>query len=175
MSDLDAWGMTLDGDDAPRIGASTEILQKALALNPALRGQLGEDGTLVAPATTTKGAALAHGRSLTDVVRDLKASLDEQRKAIATERAALDRKERELRPAICAKMIDALLAIDPNMTSPKTAYLLSQERAFLDAVGFSTQRLVERESQPGAGRAPPKRNLDQTPRAIAPKPCRGPW
>jgi hypothetical protein len=131
-------------------------VQKAIALNPSLRAQVADAGSLIerlgeakADGPAVKGQKSAAPRSLTDVVRDLKASLDEQRKAIAVERAALDKRDRELRPVVCEQLIDAVLAIDPNMTSPKTAYLLQQERAFLDAIGFSTQRLVERESRRG--------------------------
>lgn len=156
---LAAWDDAFGEAEAPKIGANRELLRKALALNPGLRDQ-GMSSTkaldeLVA-ATVGKSTAKAGGkqpapasgpRTLTETVRDLKRELEEAKKAIAQERAALDQRERALKPAICERFIDAVLAIDPNMTSPKTAFLLNQEKVFLDGVGFNTQKLVERESR----------------------------
>ncbi len=51
----------------------------------------------------------------------------------------------QLKGAACDRFIDAMLAIDPNMTSPKTNVVLQSEKAFLDQIGFSPQRLLERE------------------------------
>ncbi|MCC6806351.1 MAG: hypothetical protein IT381_02915 [Deltaproteobacteria bacterium] len=158
--DLDAWDDAMGEAEAPKIGANKELLRKAMALNPALRNgavdstvlldqlQQAKSGQAVKGAPGQKGQAVPNdARSLTEVVRELKQELEEKKKAIAAERAALDQRERELRPALCDRFIDAVLDIDPNMTSPKTAYLLKQEKPFLDNVGFNTQKLVERESK----------------------------
>lgn len=158
--DMNAWDDALDDSKAPQVGASKEMLRKALALNPAMR-KLVPDSTVLLeriesakrgkPMPTEAAAivpsASAAPNNLTDVLRLLRSDLDEQKKAIAAERALLDQREKALLPALCDRMIDAVLAIDPNMTSPKTAFILKQEKPFLDAIGFSTQKLVERESR----------------------------
>ena len=158
--DINAWDDTLEEKQAPQIGANKEMLRKAMALNPALRAE-GIDSTMLldrlqaaksgkplpTAAKPAAGAPAAPGRTLTDVVRELKAELDAKSRAIAAERAALDQREKALRPELCTRFIDAVLAVDPNMTSPKTAYLVTHEKAFLDAVGFTPQKLVERESR----------------------------
>ena len=151
---LQAWDDELEEKAAPNLGANRELVRKVMALNPSLRETSDSSAALdrlqlakYMAAKTTQAAAGPEARNLTETVSALKTELDGKAKAIASERAALDQRERELRPDVCGRFIDALLKIDPNLTSPKTEYILRQEKSFLDGIGFSMQKLVECEAR----------------------------
>jgi hypothetical protein len=148
--DLDAWGEGLAENNAPAIGANKELIRKAMQLNPALRNAAMTSTEVLNQLAGAKPAAVpavAAARSLTDVVADLRKEREERKRAIAAQRAQLEKEERELDPLLCERFIDAVLAVDPHMTSLKTAHIMQQEKALLDAIGFSAQKLVAREAK----------------------------
>lgn len=110
------------------------------------------------PAT---GAAAPTGLSLLETIQAAKkahqkeqAELAEQAKELNAElqkvQARVQKLNDERKAAAarrCDEVISRLLSIDPDMTSPKTKLVLESEKSFLNEVGFSPAKVLEREKQ----------------------------
>jgi hypothetical protein len=99
------------------------------------------------PVTLMQAIAAAKSRISDEQKRisAAQAELSAQRKELDDKLKALEQEQRALATTVCDAFIDQLQAIDPNMTSPKTNVVLKSEAVFLKSIGFSLDRVVERE------------------------------
>lgn len=149
---LGDWEAKLEDKNAPAIGVNKEMLRKALALNPSLRqGQSSTDmmaaiqqGHREKPVAGAAPRASGPKRTLADTVLKLKEEFGTEHKRLKAEIAALQAQEKALAPRICDRVVDAVMAIDPNMTSPMTQELMADERMFFTSIMFSAKKVLEK-------------------------------
>jgi len=161
------WNQFLEGDEK-KLGLSKDVVRKLREMNPALKdGSSTEDflknvrsqvksgpsssvarapgaASPVGVKTGPGAAAVAPGDLLT-AVSALKLAHDQQNLKLDEEMKKLVAQQRSNRDLTCERLLDAVLDIDPGLTSPKSNFVLSQEKKFLDSVGFSMEKLVERQ------------------------------
>ncbi len=151
-------------EDEQRLGVSKDVLRKLMQMNPNLRGDRTTDDLLqqvknmkpqtAAPrpvnpssAATAAQTPPAGNGDVLDVVLEARAQLDRETKRIEAELKRLQDERAAFQQKLLGKLIDRCLAIDPGLTSPKSQYVLQAEKAFLDKLGFSMQKLVDRQKQ----------------------------
>ncbi|MCC6808486.1 MAG: hypothetical protein IT381_13760 [Deltaproteobacteria bacterium] len=133
---------------AAAIGVDLETMRKLLAVNPALRGAGDSTQDVLqrvrgkASATESKAAAAPPAQDFFLATQALEQRFRGERKRLQQAKLALEAEERALIPATLAAFYDSLLAVDPNLTSPKTQYTLKKMQAFLHELGFSMDGLV---------------------------------
>lgn len=154
-------------DGAPTAKDSPDHIKKLLKMNPAMK-PVGMDTNQAAEnllgamqqAKQFKAAQQApQNASLVQLLDNVRTwmkqeqtQLNQTEKDLQAEIAGLQKKlgenakrKTELQSAACERFMDAMLAVDPNMTSPKTNVVLQSEKSFLDQIGFSPQKLMEHE------------------------------
>ncbi len=136
-----------------RATVKSEPKPAAAASKPAAQTLVSAPNKPVTPAP-----AKALPKDLLDALFAQKQSLDEKSQALESElkrlqeeQKALQEEQKALRSQVCEAFIADCLAIDPGLTSPKSQYVLSQEKAFLDSIGFSVARLVEQQRKAKGG------------------------
>jgi hypothetical protein len=161
-------------DDDKQLGVSKDVLRKLMQMNPTLRGgqstedlmksvksTLGQSGSAgqtaaapkaVAPAPKTVTAAPKTTASapkavadVLDVVTNARAEFERETQRFEAELKKLKTERDALVSRLCLGVIDQCLAIDPNLLSPKTQLVLKDEKAFLDKIGFTVQKMIERQ------------------------------
>jgi len=156
-----SWNDLAEGDDQ-RLGVSKDVLRKLMQMNPNLRGgkstedlmrqvksQINDgpksvDGT----ARPTGGSAVSAPKGdVLDAVIATKADFDTQMKRFDAEQKRIQEERAAYQQKALLALIDNCLAVDPGLTSPKTQYVLQQEKPFLDKLGFSMQKLIERQQK----------------------------
>lgn len=155
VNDADAWGAELDGKDAPSVGVNREMLRKALALNPSLKKHATTNdimNQLDAAQSQRTVAQPDEPRSTapTDLVEGLttiRARTQEDRKRLKEEIAKLQAQEKTLLPRALDRVIDMIIAIDPNMVSVQTTELLKMEAVFLNEIGFTPRKVIDKKMQ----------------------------
>lgn len=150
-----AWGAEFDGkEDAPAVGVNKEMLRKALKLNPAMRDNANTADVMkilekasaqrtVAQPQAEQGAK-APPRDLVSGLVQYKDRHVEEKKRLQAELAAIQKQIAELSPRTLDRVMELFLAIDPNMTSVTTQEMLKMEGQFLNEIGFSPKKLIER-------------------------------
>ena len=152
----DEWGSTLDGREAPAIGVNEDMLRKAIALNPSIKQ--GKDTVDImkelsaAQASRTvaqpqQEAPKAKPKDIVEFVLSAKEKYESERKRITAEKQKLDQEEKQLAPKLVERMIDVMLELDPNMTSPQTQEMLKMQAGFFNVIGFSARKVIERKMQ----------------------------
>ncbi|MCC6806642.1 MAG: hypothetical protein IT381_04405 [Deltaproteobacteria bacterium] len=151
--DEEAWGGQIEDNDAPAAGVSKEILRKARQVNPQLASQ-GSTTELFtkmkdaqAQGPVDKKAAAAGPAPTADfdaIFEGAKTSYKENRQRIEGEIARLQKEHAQVPQVTLETIMDALIAIDPNMTSPQTQEILKSEAAFLTLIGFSVRKVMDR-------------------------------
>ena len=155
VDDADAWGAELDGKDAPAVGVNREMLRKALSLNPALKKHATTNdimNQLDAAQAQRTVATPDEPRSTapTDLVEGLttiRQRTQEDRKRLKEDIAKLQAQEKSLLPRALDRVIDMIIALDPNMTSVQTTELLKMEAVFLNEIGFSPRKVIDKKMQ----------------------------
>lgn len=152
--EADEWGKALDGREAPAIGANEDMLRKALAVNPALKqGKKTTDilqdikaaqsaRTVAAPAAAD--AQKPKAKDIVEFFLQAKERYEADKKRLIAERHKIEAEEKALAPKLVERMIEVMLELDPNMTSPQTQEMLKMEAQFLAMVGFSARKVIER-------------------------------
>lgn len=164
------WNQFLEGDEK-KLGLSKDVVRKLREMNPALKdGSSTEDflknvRSQVKSGPTSPAVARAPGAAspvgvktgpltphaaptagdLLTAVAALKLAHDQENLKLDEEMKRLVAQQRANKDTTCAKLLDAVLDIDPGLTSPKSNFVLAQEKKFLDGVGFSMEKLVERQ------------------------------
>lgn len=152
----DEWGAALDGREAPAIGVNEDMLRKAIALNPSIKG--GKDTTDIVQQLTKAQAARtvaapsaepakAKPRDIVEFFLQAKEKYDADKKRIVEEKKKLEAEERALAPKVVDRMVEVMLELDPNMTSPQTQEILKMQAPFLATIGFSARKVIERKMQ----------------------------
>ncbi len=151
----------LAAEDEQRLGVSKDVLRKLMQMNPNLRGGKTTEDLMrqvkstintspppakqgVSPAAKSSVSAPAKGDVL-DAVLAARADFEQHMKRFEAEQKRLLDERSAYQQKALLKLIDECLAVDPGLTSPKSQYVLQQEKAFLDKLGFSMQKLVERQ------------------------------
>jgi hypothetical protein len=158
----------LASEDEERLGVSKDVLRKLMQMNPKLRGGASTEDLMRQVKTTMKGAEPTPAQSaqkpapqksplsaqsggqkgdVLDAVLEARTDFDAQMKRFDAELKKLQDERVAYQQKLLLKLIDECLAIDPGLTSPKSQYVLQQEKAFLDKLGFSMARLIERQKQ----------------------------
>lgn len=156
----------LAAEDEQRLGVSKDVLRKLMQMNPNLRGGKTTEDLMRQVKSTMKdapkpvavqsntaqkpGSAISPGAARSDIldsVINAKAEFDKEMKRVDAEVKRLTEERVAFQQKALMKLIDECLAIDPGLTSPKSQYVLQQEKAFLDKLGFSMQKLIERQKQ----------------------------
>jgi hypothetical protein len=158
-----SWNDLVEGDEQ-RLGVSKDVLRKLMQMNPNLRGgKSTEDLMRQVKSQMKEGpkAADARGESaksaittpssdkgdVLDAVMRTKSEYDTQMKRFDAELKRIQDERTVFLQQALTKLIDQCLAVDPGLTSPKSQYVLQQEKPFLDKLGFSMQKLVERQKK----------------------------
>ena len=163
-SDVPAtWNELAEGDEQ-RLGVSKDVLRKLMQINPDLRGGQSTEDLMkqvktqlkTAPQATAgqqqKEAPVATPLAKTqpqgdvyDLVIGAKTEFDREMQRLEFEIKRLQEERSAFGSRLCLKLIDQCLSTDPGLTSPKSQFVLQQEKAFLDKLGFSMAKLVERQ------------------------------
>ncbi len=91
------------------------------------------------------GKAASGGGDILNAVTAARGDFDKETKRFDAELKRLQDERAAFQQKLLLRLIDECLAVDPGLTSPKSQYVLQQEKAFLDRLGFSMQKLVERQ------------------------------
>ncbi len=150
------------GDDTPlaqaaAIGVDVETMRKLLAVNPNLRGE-GDStqdvlrrmrGSAASPSEkeTKKASEHAPSEDIFLAAQALEQRYRAERQRLAAAKRAIEEEDRTLSARMLDTFYDDLLAIDPNLTSPKTQYTLKKMKPFLDELGFSMDGLIARQTR----------------------------
>lgn len=156
--ELAGWGELVEGKDAPVEGRDKETLRRAMRLNPALKAQLGTTshvmnqlkkgappGSKPNPSDRTKEPArpVSQG-NFAELVAQAKARYATDLKRLREQLAKAQADIAALKPQTLDSVISGLVSVDPNMVSPVTLAVVTREKAFLDDIGFSADKVVER-------------------------------
>ncbi|MCC6806054.1 MAG: hypothetical protein IT381_01410 [Deltaproteobacteria bacterium] len=149
-------------------GPTEDMVRRLLQLNPQLRGDGQSTRDVVSHmqdqfnAGQQKQAAPAPakgGLSLAEEIERLKraygertAGLRDEQAHAKTERAGLAAQRKSVAEQACARVIDALLASDPDLTADATLAQLDAHAAFLKRIGFSQQKLLAAEKARKGGK-----------------------
>jgi hypothetical protein len=148
--DEEAWGDQIDDADAPSAGTSKEIFRKARSLNPQLaaQGSTTELFNKMKQGAAQKASAAANPAGpqvdLDELFERTKAGFVEARKKIEAEIARLQKEHAQIPISTLDTIMDALIEIDPNMTSPQTQEILKSEAQFLNQIGFTVRKVMDR-------------------------------
>lgn len=151
-----SWGSAVSKDQ-PAVGVSSEMVKKAMALNPKLRQTMKTQDIVKQIANAGQGAAAraagtpAPAAIPTDVMTEIIGARDDYKNELTRitaeeQRLAADRKAAKEKNL--DRVLTAVVTIDPNMVSPRTLYVIEQEKQFLKDVGFDIGKVVERQSKP---------------------------
>lgn len=149
----DEWGAQLDGKDAPAVGLNREMLRKALSLNPALKKHntttdiMEQLEKASSERKVVQSEEPSERRVVTDLVEGMVQVRDrylDDKKRLRAEIAKLQAQEKELAPKALDRVLDMILQIDPNMTSVQTTTMLDMEKTFLNEVGFTPRKVIEK-------------------------------
>ncbi len=157
-ADDDDWGAELDGKAAPSVGASKDVLRKARALNPALAAQgsttelfnkvkqasASAPGTGAATKGGGEGGSLLRSTDFATAFYEGQAKFRDEKKAVQQEIAELQKRLGDLAPKALDRLLDLIIQIDPNMMSPQTQEILKTETVYLNEIGFSVRRVIDR-------------------------------
>jgi len=163
------WNQFLEGDEK-KLGLSKDVVRKLREMNPALKdGSSTEDflknvrsqvksgpgapalarapgaASPVGVRTGPQAPIAAPAGDLLTAIAAIKAAHEQENFKIEEEIKKLQALQAGSRGSTLDKLIDAILDIDPGLTSPKSNYVLTQEKKFMDSVGFSMERLVDRQ------------------------------
>ena len=147
----DAWGDAIDDASAPS-NVTKDVMRKARQLNPALAAQ-GSTTELFSkikggsPASAPAGGPTGGMLGKQDFAAGFYAMQErykEDRKRIQAEIAKLQKALADTAPKTLEKLIELVIDVDPNMTSPQTQEIFKSEIAFLNEVGFSVRKVIDR-------------------------------
>lgn len=154
-NDLAGWADSLD-EDAPVEGLDKDTLRRAMELNPQLKAQLGGTNKVVqqleqaaqhnreakADAPRRQGNAAS---SLAEGVRQAQERYQTEVRRLQQQLAKTQQEMAQLKPQTLDRLIEMVIAADPNMSSVYTQELLKMQAPFLNEVGFSARKVIERQ------------------------------
>ncbi|MCC6809572.1 MAG: hypothetical protein IT381_19235 [Deltaproteobacteria bacterium] len=151
------WATKLKGGQSAPSGATKDLMRRARQINPALaaKGSTTELFNEMKSAESAPSPAKAKGAPTADLVTELDALQRwhrDEKNRIGHEIEALQRQAQQVTPAALEKLMDLILAIDPNMTSPQTQEMLRAQAPFLAEIGFSVRKLIDRKLKKKSGR-----------------------
>ncbi len=148
------WELALREKAQP--GLSPELARKLLSMNPALRDRGADTASLVAEAQKARSgirppsAGNAQPAPNQDAATDGLAAVDALKQAFTDTNKQLDLEQKRIqeeRSSNISRTLDAfhqwLRDNDPQLRSPFTQQLLSDEKRFLDALGFSVKAYMD--------------------------------
>lgn len=152
--DDDAWGAQIEDKAAPSSGVSKDVLRKARQLNPQLAAQ-GSTTELFSkmkgaqPGAPADSAARVQGGVIakTDFAGAFylaQTKYKEDRKRVQDEIAKLQKQLAETAPKTLERIVDLVIEVDPNMTSPQTQEILKTETPFLNEIGFTVRKVIDK-------------------------------
>ena len=143
-------------DDAAVPGASSDVVNLSLQLNPKLlenrdaaavmkevENASNQRGTAPAPGTSFEGA-INKSDDLAKLVQALQEKLKGERERIVREEKRLQEEKKLLNVKGLERVIEAVVTIDPNMVSPYTLMVLEDHKQFLRELGFDVRKVQER-------------------------------
>jgi hypothetical protein len=150
--DEDAWGSELE-EDTGAGGVNKDILRKARALNPALAQQgsttelfskiKGGAGT-PASAPAAGGGILKGNVDFATAFYETQGKCKEERKKLQDEITKLQKQLAEINPRTLDRVVDLIISIDANMVSPQTQEILKTETQFLNEIGFTVRKVIDK-------------------------------
>ena len=87
------------------------------------------------------------GADITKTIFSLEQRFRTERAALRQKIARAQQQATELPQKTLDKVITAILTHDPNMAAPKTLTALQQKKGFLDLIGFSARKVIDRQMQ----------------------------
>jgi hypothetical protein len=150
---LAAWATSVEGEAATP-AASVEMVRKALALNPKLKGKAStlDITEQVERAAAERPLAPTPSAEKKEAVTDLLEAMTQARERFDAELDRLTKEEKraqEEKKALFIRTLDrvneVIMTIDPNMTSPRTMVVLEDEKEFLKRISFDVRKLVEKQ------------------------------
>ncbi len=155
--DEDAWASELDGKQQPSVGVSKDVLRKARALNPSLAAQgstteifqqmksaKGSAAPSASQVKTTIGSGVIQRVDFAAAFYQLQQKYKEDRKKVQEEISKLQKQLAEFGPKTLEKLVDLVIEVDPNLTSPQTHEILKSEAPFLNEVGFAVRKVIDK-------------------------------
>ena len=151
--DEDAWGAELEEDAGAAAGVNKDILRKARALNPAL-AQQGSTTELFAKIKGGQSGAAAGAKPAGGILKgnvdfatafyETQTKTKEEKKKIQEEIAKLQKQLAEINPRTLDRIVDLVISIDANMVSPQTQEILKTEAQFLNEIGFTVRKVIDK-------------------------------
>jgi hypothetical protein len=160
MSDNDdelaGWGELVENKSAPVEGRDKETLRRAMRLNPALKAALGTTSKVMTalkkapapspnPSTHHKEAPRRAAGNFAEAATQSKERYATELRRLQEQLIKTQREIAELKPHTLDSLVSALLDIDPNMVSPLTLAVLKKEQNFFNEIGFSADKVMERQ------------------------------
>jgi hypothetical protein len=151
--DDEVWGAEISGGAAPKAGVTKDTMRKARRLNPELakQGSTTELLNMVKggqSASSQSGAAKASGNlggELGSALNKIEEQHKDERKRAQEEIAKLQKLVAELGPKSLERVLELIMRLDPNLTSPLTQELLKSKATFLNDIGFSVRKVLDRQ------------------------------
>jgi hypothetical protein len=142
--------------EAPKNDAARELARKAAALNPNLKAgestaEFIENAQGVLAGKPAKGppptaaGALQKAQNADHLLELAQSAFAQEKREVEAEIAVLQARLSGLKGKYMNEVIDQLIRLDPGLGSPVTQEALKQKRTFLDAVGFTTAKFLERQ------------------------------
>ena len=144
-------------DDAAVPGASSDVVNLSLQLNPKLleNRQASDVMKEVEQASNQRGSAhpvaasaldglIGKNDDLAKLVQGLHEKIKGERERIVREEKRLQEEKKTLNAKGLERVIEAVVTIDPNMVSPYTLMVLEDHKQFLRELGFDVRKVQER-------------------------------
>lgn len=161
MSDDEDWGDSMPDAKKSGAGMTKSVIQRARALNPQLAAQgsttelfnkMTDKEPPAKPAAAQAqaqrpAAAVNEGPDILGGFTQLQKEHDKQRQKLDEAIAKLQAERNALPNKTFDSLVKLIEAADPNMTSPQTKELLRTEAKFLESIGFSIRKVIERRRQ----------------------------
>lgn len=153
--DLDAWGSELDGKATPQVGMTRDVMHQARMLNPNLASQ----GSTTELLNKVKGAqpapvaaqapkvGLSQQPDLAGGLLQVQARYKESKARLQQEIAALQAQLKDVPSKALEQVVNLVIDIDPNMVSPQTHELFKSETAFLNEIGFTVRKVIDKKTK----------------------------
>jgi hypothetical protein len=149
------WGAELDGKDAPVDGIDRAAVQRVLDLNPEMQKRLGSTSDIIKSLETASAARPVGGSTETEAPRQTmnlvegmehhKQRYQTESKRLAEELKRVQTQIQQLAPTTLERVIELFLQHDPNMNTAFTQEILKMEGQFLQSIGFSIRKVIEKQ------------------------------
>lgn len=146
--------------EAPKNDAARELARKAAQLNPKLKagdstekfiqnaqGMLQGKAPASTPAPSSASQAFQKAQNADHLLEIAQTQFQQEKRDLESQISILQAKLNGLKGKYLNDVADALGRLDPNLGSPVTHEALKQKKPFLDLIGFTTAKYLERQRQ----------------------------